>query len=334
MIRARFSNIKWERVVGLIILIAVSLFLWKYIRFIDSVEAFINTDIHNVCSPILGQLKMDDLKPGKSLVQQELLFEVYNPRVGELGIFSDYHQLQHRMELIEMDIAQDEISIEKYEIDLKKNQRLQKVGAVAKEVVDDIRYNLESLYSRLQNKKRQLEHLQENMQNIEFQLKLYQRDNIFMPNDGVIWNVFHKDGELVKKGDIVVQVIDANRIWVDAFFHRCYSDYLFPGLSVTIIDAADRHRQGKILFIRQGKFLKEDIGLFYDIIVSPQKKGEEALVTVRIEMENDNIFSPEEFYGYGKNVIVRINKVNPLNELKIKLKESFRKLYSFLQKKN
>ncbi|MBU1366199.1 MAG: HlyD family efflux transporter periplasmic adaptor subunit [Candidatus Omnitrophica bacterium] len=87
------------------------------------------------------------------------------------------------------------------------------------------------------------------MQKIKSQLKLYQKDTVYMPIDGVIWNVFRKNGELVKTSDIVIQVIDANRIWVDAFFRKQDSKYLSPGTPVTIvIDNGDRQWQGKIRF--------------------------------------------------------------------------------------
>ncbi|MBU0897436.1 MAG: hypothetical protein KKB76_07450, partial [Candidatus Omnitrophica bacterium] len=113
---------------------------------------FISADIRNIRSPIFGQLKMHDFKPGKTFIQQNVLFEVYNSRVGDLGIFGDYHNFQHRIDLVEMDIVQNGISIKKYEDDLQRNQRLQEIGGVAKEVVNDIRYALDSLRSELQNK--------------------------------------------------------------------------------------------------------------------------------------------------------------------------------------
>lgn len=301
-------NIKWERLVGFIILLVIAVTVWKRALYVTSADAFINAEVRGVYSLLFGQLKMEDIDPGESFKENEILFEVNNPHIGAVGIFTDYYNLQHRINLIEMEIAQEQISVKKYKDDLLRDEGLLKLGGVTKESVEETRYKLNMLNSEIENKNSQLTNLKESIQKTAAQLESLQSAMVRSPVNGAIWSVFHKNGEFVKAGDIILQVIDQDNVWVDAFFDEKEARYLSPGSSVTVIaDTPERQWQGRIIFTRWGEF-QNDQYILNDSIARPKLKAEKGLIAVHIKTEWNNAFPAKEFYGHGKKVIVRIKK--------------------------
>lgn len=301
-------RIKGERVLGLAVLLLAVIFIWRHSFFITSLEAFINADVHNVCSPISGELRISDIVPGMTFNQGETLFELYNQRIGGLQIFTDYHDLKQRIDQIETDIRQDKVSVEKLEADLFRNEALIKIGGAARETVRGISYKIDLLKIGLLGKERRLKKLRESNEEIYAQLKLHENAVVHMPVEGVVWASFKKNGDFVITGDTVLQIIATNRIWVDAFFQESNAEYLSPGTAVSVT-ASDTKRQweGKILFVRKGGFSGNDINNLNDVS-RPKKKDERHLVSARIEVRWDIRPSPSDFYGYGKSVVVLIRK--------------------------
>jgi len=320
-------RVRWERVIGLIVLVAVLAFLWERAVYVSSIEAFINADIRNILSPISGHLRMEGVQIGQVLEVNEKVLEVYNSRVGDLGVFSVYHSLQHSVELIKMEIEQANISIAKLGKDLNTNEKLEKVGGVAQKVVNDIRYRLDALRSEVASKQDQLVHLNKSIAAIEEQLKLYRKNEIFMPVKGVVWAVFQKDKDFVKAGDIILQFIDVSQLWVVAFFKEKDSRYISLGTKVTVQDEAGyRQWPGEVEFIRRGQFLKEDIEMFYDEIAKPTKMTQENYISALIKINPSRIFSPREFYGYGHRVKVIGEKQNIFYHILMKIRDYTRRL--------
>lgn len=317
MLNSRMK-IKWERVIGLIILLFALIFIWRHSFFVTSKEAFINADVRNACSPIFGRLKMPGLEPGMSLNKGEILFEVHNPRIGELQIYAEQYELKQRIESMKTDIKQDNISIAKLKADLLRNEELGKIGAVPKETIRDILYKINLLKIGTQSKEKRFKGLKESAEGIYAQLKLYENGIVNMPVDGVVWAVFRKNGDFVKVADTVLQVIDTNRIWVDAFFQEKDAKYLSLGSVVTVV-AGDSRKQweGRVMFVRKGRFSEDDISALSNV-ARPKKKDEEHIVSTRIEVKWDSTYSPLDFYGYGKSVTVSINKGLPFGKLSVK----------------
>ncbi|OGX34714.1 MAG: hypothetical protein A3I43_04080 [Omnitrophica WOR_2 bacterium RIFCSPLOWO2_02_FULL_50_19] len=301
-------KIKWERILGLIIISAALFYFYEHMVSVTSVDAFVNADVRNVYAPLFGHLKTNDLKPGQSFKRDELLFEVNNQYIGGVWIYSDYYNLQYRIGLLEMEIAEDQISVKKYEDDLERNEKLREVGGVAEETVKEIRYKLNVLNSGIESKKSQLSYLKESFQKLAAQLELYKKAIVHAPVNGVVWSVYRKDGEYVEAGSIVLQIIDKDNIWVDAFFDEKEAKYLSPGYVVTVIDDVHHKEwQGKISFSRPGQFLKDQHAP-NDGVARPKRKEEKGLIAVRIEPIWTKVFSSKEFYGYGEKVTVKIQK--------------------------
>lgn len=311
-------RIKWERVIGLIVLLFALVFIWKHGLFITSKEAFINADVRNVCSPIFGQLEMARLEPGKNLDKGEILFEVHNPRIGELQIYAEHYALKQRIESMTTDIRQDNVSIAKLKADLIRNTELGKIGAVPKETIRDILYKINLLRIGVKSKEELLKELKESAEGIYAQLKLYENGIVNMPVNGVVWAVFRKNGDFVKTADTVLQVIDTDRIWVDAFFLERDAKYLSLGSVVTVVSSDSRKKwEGKVIFVRKGRFLDDDISALSNV-ARPKKRDEEHVVSARIEVKWDDTYSPLDFYGYGKSVTVSVNKGLPFGRLLVK----------------
>lgn len=304
----RIRRIKGERVLGLAVLLIAAVFIWRHSFFITSTEAFINADVHNVSSPIFGELKIPDIGPGKTFNKGDSLFEVYNQRIGGLPIFTDYYDFKHRIELIQAEIRQDEVSVTKLKADLLRNEALSKIGGITKEVVRDIYHKINLLKIGLLAKERRLIKLKESLEQISAQLKLHEKGRGVTSVDCVVWAILRKNGDLVNAGDTVMQIIDTNRIWVDAFFREKDAKHLLSQTAVTVIARDNQKRwEGKILFVRKGRFLEEDISILSDV-ARPKKRDEAHMVCARIEVNWDSLYSAQDFYGYGKNVTALIKK--------------------------
>lgn len=300
-------NIKWERILGLIIIAAAVVYFLNRTFFITSTEAFVNADVHSVSSPLFGQLKMEDLRPGRDVNKGGILFEIDNKYIGSVGIFSDYYNLKHRADVIEMELAEEEISMKKYRDDLRRNEDLQEAGAVPEETLREIRHKVDTLNSEIENKKKQLECIKESIQDTSTQLELHKKAVVHSPVNGAIWSVVRKDGEFTQSGDVVLQIIDKDSVWIDAFFDEKEAASLSAGSTVMIVGKPRKEWRGEILFIRQGQFLKDQRDV-NDDIARPKQKDEKGLVAVRIRPIWENCFSSKEFYGYGKKMVIKIKK--------------------------
>jgi len=311
-------RIKWERVIGLIALLFVLVFIWRHSFFITSKEAFINADVRNICSPIFGQLDMQRLEPGIDLKRGEILFEVHNPRVGELQIYTEHYALKQRIESMSTDIRQDNISIAKLKADLIRNKELEKIGAVSKETIRNILYEINILRIGVKSKEELLIELKESEEGISAQLKLYENGSVNMPVNGVIWAVFRKNGDFVKVADTVLQVIDTDHIWVDAFFQEKDAKHLSLGSVVTVLSSDSKKKwEGKVIFVRKGRFSDDDISTLSNV-AHPKKRDEEHIVSARIDVKWDTAYSPLDFYGYGKSVKVLANRGLSFSRLLVK----------------
>ncbi len=311
MSKKRPFQIKWERILGLGIIAVVIVFIGRQALYVTSQEAYIGASIQNLFSAINGELVMSSLEPGQSFAQEEKLFLVKNARIGKLAIFSDYHNLQHQMDIIQMDVERNDIYIDQYEKEWERNNYLNQLGGVSDQQVENLRHKLSALRSENKNKLEQLHHLRKSIKDVREQLDLNHQSAVFMPFDGVIWNVFKKQGDVVKEGDIVMQVINARKMWVDAFFSEKDASYVFPGQTTQVFSGEKKLiGEGKIVFVRQGEFFKEGMDMFYDSLSRPQKEGDSPFILARITLKSEQAFTAQEFYGYGKKVTVRIHKKN------------------------
>ncbi len=289
----------------LVFIIGYILSRWTF--FITSDQAFINTKLITLRAPIDGIFHPTHISIGNTLSAEASLGEISNPHFGNTDTFTNYENLRNNIDILKNEIDQNIITITKYEIDQKKLARLNETGAIAKDDLEDTEKRLNISKTDLHNKNIQLARLQSNLGDIEKQLNLQKKSTLTTPCSGVLWTILAKDGEQLKYGDEIAQMINPEDLWVDAFFSERYASELTPGMSVKIQAlGANRFWKGEVIFVRGGSGR-----IIYNTAVeSPPKGITNRLVAVRIKVDwQNNSYLPSEFYGVGRSVVVVVNRI-------------------------
>jgi len=144
---------------------------------------------------------------------------------------------------------------------------------------------------------------------IEQQLALEQSAAIEIPMTGVIWSVINPTGllgEHVEAGADIVQLLDCQKTWVDAFVAEREVDHLQVGDTVQVrflSQISDEAQVGTVESIRAGvgrTMTGEDVA-----VPPPERVRRE--VAVRVVLP-ENRLSPAEFCGVGRSVEVTFPK--------------------------
>lgn len=313
-----------------------SMFFSAGLFFVTSEQAFINTRVITLRSPISGTVRFSPLDIGQSLKRGQKVFYVSNPRFGNTESNTQYNSLQNLIDGVENEVVENELLTQKYEADYKKykpkfpfnlpfiyslftqvsyapiyqnpNQYLlEEVGAVSKRDYRQIKETLAILKATGEIKKRQLEHLRQRFEEIGHQLELQKSAKIVAPCSSVIWSLLARNGEQVDMGNEVMQIVNPDDIWVDAFFSERFAAILHPGMRVTVSAIGSKDKlEGEIAFIRSGTGR-----VIYNAAVEmPPMVLARRLVAVRIKVDWHNKFKATEFYGVGRSMIVSFRRYN------------------------
>jgi len=138
---------------------------------------------------------------------------------------------------------------------------------------------------------------------IKKQVELQRTALVKMPFDGVAWAVPAKDGAEVSTHETVVEVLNPERIWVDAFFAEKQASKLEVGRTVQVRTRDGALRcEGTVQWVRAGV---GRIPLEGTAAVNPDEHTRRR-VAVRVRLKTDAAFSSSEFFGVGRNVIVTL----------------------------
>jgi len=295
----------------LILVVLLVLVVTEQARYISSEQAFINTKLITLRAPISGTLSSFDPLDGSSIQEGTPLFEISNPLFADTVTYTQYENLQDRIHTLRNEVAQEAISIRKNEKDFTRLSRLIQEGAAAKKDFDEVESNLDLLKSTVKNKQEQLARLQDIDQEIEKQLELQKKASVKAPCTGVLWAIMAKEGEEVKVGDELAQMVSSQDIWVDAFFNEGYVPQMYPGMPVIVKElGSQRSWDGQIVFIRAGSGRIN----YGSVVETPPQALMRRLVAVRVRVDWKGDFKPSEFYGIGRSLVVLISRHHAENE--------------------
>ena len=270
-------------------------------RMLSSEQALINTEIISIHSPIPGIIHMNDIILGAVYPKDHLLFRINNPCFGNVESTAQFTFLQNLIDVTNNELCQNIVYREKYAADQQRFKTLQAVGGVSRRDLEEVENSLAVIDSVIEKKREQLKHQEERLLEAQQQMELQKGSEVCMPLEGIIWSVVKKNNEMIDANDEVIQVIDPRKIWVDAFFHEKYVRQLQPGRQVVVREIGSRRQwEGRIIFVRAGagRFT------FNSLLVDPPDLMKRRLVAVRIRVEWENAFVPEEFSGVGRGVVV------------------------------
>ncbi len=298
-----FSVIKLFITIFVIVLLCIIIII--KLVFVTSEQAFINTKLVTLRAPIAGVLNLKDTNIGLSVIDDQEIFEITNLRFGNLESNTQYNNLQNLIDVLQLELAQDNVSIKKYESDYSRFGKLKDMGAVAVRDYEDIENKLNVLKVSIENKNQQLLHLKENFKDISEQLELQKRSKVIAPCNAVVWSVLAKDGEEVNIGEEIIQLVNPDDVWVDAFFSERFAVNLSPGMLVNVSCLGSKEKwNGKIIFIRGGSGRV----IYNTAVEMPPISLTRRLVAVRIKVDFKGKFGAAEFYGVGRSMVVNYNR--------------------------
>ena len=288
-----------------LVLIGAAVWLRGVLTSLKSEQAVINAEIIQIRTPITGQLRMRDIRPGMLLKKGDPLFTVENSRFGDRESVSQHNALVSQVETLRSEIlgAQNAVSAEA--LTLEKNRKLFQIGAIARIVLEETQARYDNARSQVQAKTEQLARTEVRVKEMAAQSDLQKESVVTMPQDGLIWSISGKPGEQMDANHLVLEVINPAHIWVDAFFTERHAGELHPGLAATISSLdSEAAWNGSLESVRAG------VGrLAYDTTVAvPPPDMVKRQIAVRVAAAWDRPFGPEAFYGIGRSVEVTFLK--------------------------
>ncbi len=286
---------------GIFVAVLLGIVICQRWFFITSEQAFINTKLVILRSNISGIVHFSDFGIGTLLEHGKEVFEISNPRFGNTEANTQYNTLQNLIDSVENEISQNTLYIERYEVDYQRFKRLQEDGGVAKRDFEEVENTLSVLKSTVENKKKQLIHLQQRFTEMSSQLELQKNSKGSTPCKGVVWAVLAKDGEQVDAGDELLQLVNPEEVWVDAFFSERFAAMLRPGMRVVVSALGSKDKwDGEIVFMRGGTGRV----MYNSAVEIPPTALTRRLISVRVKVDWQNKFNASEFYGVGRSMVV------------------------------
>lgn len=292
---------------SLLILTLIGLAMWLRSAFtaVESEQAVINAEIIQIRTPIGGEIEMTDIRPGTVLQKGDLLFKVKNARFGDRESSAQFNEMQNNIELLTSELLGAKENLVLLGTTRDRSRRLYQSQLIARMQMEEDDERFVSAQRLVAAKEEQLERSRERLKELAQQRELQKESIVVMPMNGLIWSVVGKMGEQIEANKPVLEVINPDHIWVDAFFAERYADDLKPGLPARVesLDSSSAWH-GSLSSVRAG------VGrLDYDTSVAvPPPELAKRQIAVRVESDWQQPFSSVEFFGVGRSVRVAFNK--------------------------
>lgn len=270
---------------------------------VKSEQAFINASVMPMRAQIPGQLCMGSLEPGSVAVSGQEVFRIENPRFGNVEAMTQLNWIQELVERLRAELTEAELRYAKQLEIFRHHESLfgQKLIARLEYVEEERKVVL--CQAALESTKRQTRAAEVRQQEVERHLDLQRHAAATIPFDGVIWSVHTHPGSQVAAHELVLQIINPKRIWVDAFIKEKHADRFQVGTPVLIHTADGKESwRGRVDSIRAGV---GRVDVESPVALPPGDLARRRLA-VRISMDSLPPFSAGQFYGVGRSVIVSL----------------------------
>ncbi len=266
-----------------------------------SEQAYINGEITALRAPISGQVQIATA-PGRVARSGETIFTVENTRFGNQEVSSQLNWATETAERLAAEGEEAALRFKQQQEVYRIHQRLFEEQVLSRLELLEEQTKLEVARSAMTNKQSLAAQAETRCLKIKGQVELQRTGMVDMPFDGVAWAVPAKHGAEVSTRETVVEVLDPKRIWVDAFFAEKNISRLAVGSRVRVktVDGALRCG-GTIEWVRAG------VGRIPYEGTAAVNPGEHTKrqVSVRVKLDPECAFNSSEFYGVGRNVIVK-----------------------------
>lgn len=302
--RSRFFRTLRVTVIFLV-LIGAAVWTRSFLTSVESEQAVINAEIMQIRAPIAGILEIESVRPGMFLEKGARLFTITNPRFGDRETVAQFNSLQNLVETIESELTGARHNVEVAELAAARTHRLHQAQLIARVEMEQGAKNLDIAKRVVAAKAEQLARSRERAAEMAQQMAMQKASSITLPEDGLVWSISGKTGESVESNQMVMEIINPSRIWVDAFFAERHIADLRPGLPAVI-----RSLDGSAAWHGELESIRAGVGrLSYDTSVAvPPPEMAKRQIAVRVEGGWNRPFSEVEFFGVGRSVAVTFLK--------------------------
>jgi multidrug resistance efflux pump len=271
----------------------------------SSEVAYINAEMRVLRAPIEGELRMERDQTGESIPQGAALFKVHNSRSGNKEVMAQLNWLLELTDRLHAEVGEATIRCKQQEEVFKVHENLYEAKLISRLAFVEEQTKLALAQTVLSGKQAQARQAETRVREMKPQVELHQEAAVQMPFDGVAWTFSGKSGGLVAAYEPVAQVIEKERIWVDAFFHEKHAPKLRQGARVSIraLDGTSTW-QGNVESVRSG------VGRIAcgSVLAVPPDGYTPRRVAVRVTMESSSPYDASQFYGVGRSVVVTLNQ--------------------------
>lgn len=271
---------------------------------VESDLAWIDAEKVVVRTPIVGQVQMESFQPGTALSQGARLFSVSNARFGNTEATARLAWASEYEDRLSLEAAEAAIRHEQQDKIFQRFQNLHAEKLMAEIDFLEEQTKWEMARTAMTTKREQLERARERRLQAEAQVTLQQVSTVTMPFDGVVWSVQARDGQHLSSHEPVCQIINPERVWIEALLPERHAGRVFVGtlLKVSTSDGS-RCWQARVESIRgvAGQSVEDSPALAASLVGAKRRQ-----MAVRLSMESANPYGATECFGVGRSVKVSL----------------------------
>ena len=266
-----------------------------------SAQAYINGEITALRAPIPGQIRIEAIASGRTLRAGTALFQIENARFGNEQALSQLNWVTELAQRLRAESEEAAVRYRQQEQVLRVHERMFAEMIIPRLELVEEQNKLALAGTVMTNKLVLAQKADERVAELKKQAELQETALVTMPFDGAAWAIPARNGAQVALHETVLEVINPERVWVDAFFHERHTDKLAIG-NVVIISTPDGAPIGRgvVESIRGG------VGRipFDGVVAVASDNHSQKRVAVRVRLESENPFDASQFFGVGRNVVV------------------------------
>ena len=179
------------------LLMGAAVWLRGVMTSLDSEQAVINAEIVQIRTPIAGQLRMGNIRPGALLKKGDPLFTVENLHFGDRESVAQHNALLGQADTLQGEVLGAKNTVGQEELTLEKDRRLYDMGAIAHIVLLESQKRLDNARDIVKSKEDQLVRVQARVQEMGEQSALQNESVVTMPVEGLVWAISGKPGAQV-----------------------------------------------------------------------------------------------------------------------------------------
>lgn len=271
---------------------------------VESDLAWIEAEKVVVRTPIMGQVQMEPLQPGSAVFQGARLFSVSNARFGNTEANARLAWASEYEERLSLEAAEAAIRHEQQEKIYHRFESLHADKLMAEIDFLEEQTKYEMARTTMTTKRAQLERAGERRRQAEAQVALQQISTVPMPFDGVVWSVQARDGQQLSSYEPVCQVVNPERVWIEALLPERHAGRVFVGTHMKVSTP-----DGSLSWQARVQSIRGVAGQSVDaspVLAASFAGGKSRQMAVRLAMESANPYGASECFGVGRTVKVSL----------------------------